>query len=397
MPDLSVEFAGKTFKNPLVAASATPTKDRKAMKKAIDAGFGAVVAKSLFGNSAAAGRKYPRPRFKLFEWREYAGYPKQVPKYFTLNSLEECSAFDYDDYAKDINALKKEVRDDAVIIASISGSSIAEWEELIHVINGTRADLCEVNISCPFAADMGVKMGAGAVDETPEIVRAVKKHSALPLSVKLSPQTMDLLPLAKVAEQAGADALTLQARLSGFMLDIETAKPYGWGSSGGFGGPYLIGYGLKWVSRIAPKVKIPISAVLGVWDWEDIIRYTMVGATTVQSAAAVMLRGFGIGETWLKGMSAWMDKKGYSSLKEIRGIALKNIITTKEVERNPPAKVQVIPNKCVGCGECVISCFYDAITVEGVEVAVDQEKCDICGMCVEKCPTGAVTIVRGSR
>jgi len=394
MPDLSVEFCGKTFKNPLVAASATPTKDRKAMNKAIDAGFGAVVAKSLFGNSAAAGRKYPRPRFKLFEWREYPGYPKQVPKYFTLNSLEECSAFDYDDYAKDINDLKKDIGDQGVIIASVAGSSVAEWEELVDVVNGTRADLCEINISCPFAADMGVKMGAGAVDETPEIVRAVKKRSAMPLSVKLSPQTMDLLPLAKAAEAAGADALTLQARLSGFMLDIETAKPYGWGSSGGFGGPYLIGYGLKWVSRIAPKVKIPISAVLGVWDWEDIIRYQMVGATTVQNAATMMLRGYDVAGTWLKGMSEWMDKKGYSSLKEIRGIALKNIMTTKEVERNPPAKVQVIPNKCIGCGECVISCFYDAITVEGTEAFVDQEKCDICGMCVEKCPVSCLTIVR---
>jgi len=392
--DLSVEFAGKRFKNPLVAASATPTKDWKSMKKAVDAGFAGVVAKSLFGNKAAAGRSYPRPRFKLFGWRDYSGYPNRIPKYFTLHSLEECSAFDYDDYVRDINRTKQVVGEEGVVIASISGSTNEEWDELCEVVNGTRADLCEVNISCPFAADMGIKMGAGAVDEAPDIVRAVKKRLALPFSVKLSPQVLDMLPIAKAVEEAGADALTLQARLSGIMIDIETAKPIGWGSAGGYGGPYLLGYGLKWVSRIAPKVKVPISAVLGVWDWEDIIRYTMVGATTVQSAAALMMRGFDVSKTWLDGITTWMDKKGYDSIDELRGRALKNIVTTKEVERAPPASVHVDQKKCIGCDECVMSCFYDAITLNNRDPSIDAEKCDVCGMCVEKCPTGVFTIVK---
>jgi dihydropyrimidine dehydrogenase (NAD+) subunit PreA len=392
--ELAVNFAGIDFKNPLIAASATPTKDAKCMKKAIDAGFGGVVAKSLFGNSASLGRRYPRPRFKLFGWKEYPQYPKRTNKYFTLHSLEECSVFDYTNYVRDINEAKELIGDDGVVIASISGSSIDEWEELCDVINGCKADMCEVNISCPFAAEMGIKMGAGAVELAPEIVRVVKKKLAMPFSVKLSPQVSDLLPIAIAVENAGADALTLQARLSGILIDIESAKPIGWGSVGGYGGPYLIGYGLKWVSRITPKVKIPISAVLGVWDWEDIIRYVMVGATTVQSATAVMLRGYEIVKEWIVRITDWMEKKGYHSISELKGIALKNIITTKEVKRAPlGVYIAVDPKKCIGCDECVISCFYDAITLQNDKAVVDREKCDICGLCIEKCPTGAIDLL----
>jgi dihydropyrimidine dehydrogenase (NAD+) subunit PreA len=225
-------------------------------------------------------------------------------------------------------------------------------------------------------------------------VRVVKKKLAMPFSVKLSPQVSDLLPIAIAVENAGADALTLQARLSGILIDIESAKPIGWGSVGGYGGPYLIGYGLKWVSRIAPKVKIPISAVLGVWDWEDIIKYVMVGATTVQSATAVMLRGYEIVKEWIVRITDWMEKKGYHSISELKGIALKNIITTKEVERAPlGVYIAVDSKKCIGCNECVISCFYNAITLQNDKAVVDHEKCDICGLCIEKCPTGAIDLL----
>jgi dihydropyrimidine dehydrogenase (NAD+) subunit PreA len=394
MADLSVEFLGIYFKNPLIAASATPTRNSNQMAKAIKAGFGGVIAKSLFGNSASIGRTYPRPRFKLYGWREYPNYPDEQTKYFTLNSLEECSHFGYEDYVKDINKTKELIRDDGVVIASVSASSIGEWEEMCDLINTSKADLCEINISCPFAAELGIKMGAGAVELAPNIIKVVKKRLALPFSVKLSPQVLDLLPIALEVEKAGAGALTLQARLSGMMIDIDSMKPLGWGSLGGYGGPYLLGYGLKWLSRIAPRVKIPISAVLGVWDWEDIIRYILVGATTIQSAAAIMLRGYKIAKSWLNNINKWMDKKGFESFKDIRGKALNNIKSTKEVERgSDKIYVSIDEDKCIGCGECVISCFYEAIKMVNKKALVDNEKCDICGMCVEKCPTYAAKIL----
>jgi len=395
MVDLSVEFAGINFRNPLIAASATPTKDAKAMKKAVDAGFGGAVAKSLFGNSAAVGRRYPKPRFMLYGWRDFPGYPKNNARFFSLHSLEDCSIFDYEGYAADINKAKKLIGDEGVVIASISGSSFEEWEELCDVVNGTKADMCEVNISCPFAADLGLKMGAGAIDLASEIVKIVEKKITLPFSAKLSPQVSDLASVARAARNSGADALTVQARLSGIMIDIETASPLGWGSIGGYGGPYLLGYGLKGVSEVASKVRIPISAVLGVWNWDDIIRYIMVGATTVQSATAVILRGYKVARAWLNNIIRWMEKKGYESIYDFRGAALKKIVSTRDVTR-APADIYVDVDKegCTGCGECRISCFYDAIDLEHGKASINRENCDVCGLCLEKCPTKAIYLSR---
>lgn len=395
MVDLSVEFAGINFRNPMIVASATPTKDENAMIKAVRAGFGGVVAKSLFGNSASVGRRYPRPRFKLYGWKEFPGYPKHKASYFTLHSLEDCSAFDYRAYAADIDRAKKSIRDGGVVIASISGSNLDEWAELCDVVNGTKADMCEINISCPYAADMGLKMGSGAIDLAPEIVRTVKKCIAIPFSAKLSPQVSDLASIAKSAEASGADALTVHARLSGIMIDIETARPIGWGSIGGYGGPYLLGYGLKGVSEVASKVKIPISAVLGVWSWDDIVRYIMVGATTVQSATAVMLRGYSIVKVWMKNMIGWMERKGFESIYDFKGAALKNIVSTRSVIRAPrDISINLNEEKCTGCGECQVSCFYDAVTLKRGKAFIDPEKCDICGLCLEKCPTEAIYLTQ---
>jgi len=228
MVDLSVEFAGIRFRNPLIVASSTPTKDAKCIKKAIDAGFGGVVAKTLCGNSASFGRKYPRPRFMLFGWKDYPEYPKRKTRNFTLFSLEDSSSFNYGEYANDINYAKRLVGKEGIVIASIMGSNPEEWEELCDVINGTEADMCELNISCPFAADAGFKMGAGAIDITTEIVNIVKKRLSIPFSVKITPQAPNLADIAKKVELAGADALTVQGRLSGIIIDIETARPIGW-------------------------------------------------------------------------------------------------------------------------------------------------------------------------
>jgi len=398
MVDLSIEFAGIRFRNPLIVASSTPTKDAKSMKKAIDAGFGGVVAKTLCGNSSSFGRRYPRPRFMLFGWKDYPLYPKHKTRNFTFLSLEDYSPFNYEEYANDINYAKKLVGDDGVVIASIMGSNPEEWEELCDLINGTSADMCELNISCPYAADSGFKTGAGAVDITDEIVRLAKKKLAIPFSAKITPQTPSIAEVAKRAELAGADALTVQGRLSGIMIDVETARPIGWGSIGGYGGPYLIGYGLKGVSEVALSVNIPISAVLGVWDWEDIIRYIMVGATTVQSATAVMMRGYNIVRSWLKGIIGWMEKKGYESISEFKGIALKNIIKTREVERASEGISMIIDiEKCIGCGECLVSCFYEAITIRGGKASIDEDKCDKCGLCFEKCPVNAIKIHKATK
>ena len=129
------------------------------------------------------------------------------------------------------------------------------------------------------------------------------------------------------------------------------------------------------------------------WDWRDIIKYTMVGASLVQSGVGIMLQGYDIAKKWTENISQWLDARGYSSLDEIRGIALPNILKTAQVERAPEgvyAKVDY--DKCTKCGVCKRSCFYDAITLTKCGAVIDQHKCDGCGMCMEVCPANAVSM-----
>jgi dihydropyrimidine dehydrogenase (NAD+) subunit PreA len=393
MVDLSVEIGGVKFKNPVVVGSATPTMDAIRMKHGIDGGAGAVIAKSLFGEGGRLGRRFPRPRFKLIDYREYPGYPNQLPHAFTLRSLEECSCYDYPSYMDDINRTKDLIKDDGVVIASLSGSSLEEWSEMCELVNKSSADFVELNNSCPFAADMGVKMGSGAVGVEYEVVKTCKAILKKPFSVKITPQTNDPVSIAKQVEEAGAYAVNMSARFSGIVLDIETARPVPFGAMGGYGGPYLIGYGLKLVSQAAKELKIPIISGLGVWDWRDVVAYTMVGATLIQSAVGIMLQGYKITGKWVEYMSAWMEGKGYKSLDDMRGVALQNIVKTADVPREPEnVKAAIDTKKCTKCGVCLRSCFYDAISLTKVGAVIDPSACDVCGMCIEVCPEYAAQL-----
>jgi len=391
MASLKVKAAGVGFKNPILVGSASPSMNWVGTKKGIEGGAGGVIVKSLFGDLGKLGRTFPRPRFKLYDYKNYPGYPDVLPHAFTLNSLEECSHFGYKDYMKDINKAKEEIGDNGIVMASLSGVSMDEWKTMCKMVNETKADWVELNVSCPFAADMGVKMGAGAVDMLPEITKLCAGILKKPFSVKISPQTTNPVDVAVACEKAGAMAVNMAARLSGFDIDIETARPIGPGAQGGWGGPYLIGYGLKFVAQAAKKINIPIIAGLGVWDWRDIIKYTMVGATLVQSGVGIMLQGYNVSKKWSDNMELWLDNKGYNSINEIRGIALPNILKTAEVERGTEGVYATVDyNKCNHCGVCVRSCFYDAIKVTKMGAVINAKKCDGCGMCMEVCPQDAV-------
>ena len=101
------------------------------------------------------------PRFKLYDYKSFPGYPQQLPHAFTLNSLEECSHFGYKEYMVDVNKAKDAIGDKGVVMASLSGVSLDEWIEMVQLTNETNADWVELNVSCPFAAGYGREDGRG--------------------------------------------------------------------------------------------------------------------------------------------------------------------------------------------------------------------------------------------
>ncbi len=401
MANLSTNYVGLKLKNPLLAASATETKDAKTMKKCIEAGFGGVVVKSLYGTSIAVARKWHRPRFQLLNWHPKSTDPLKAPDGFILYSVEQGSQFNYDEWRDDVNRAKDIIGDQGVVIGSIMAGSMSDWPEMCEVVRNTNMDALEIDLSCPHMKethkDSGVELGADP-KHAAEITKLVIENVNVPVIAKLTPQTANLVLVAKRIEKAGAAAITCHNRMMALDIDIETASPTVWPSYGGWGGPWMMPYNLAWLTKLYADVKIPISSTSGVWKWQDIIAAIMAGATTVQSCTAILVKGFDVVKEWLDNINAWMDKKGYKSLDEIRGAVMKNLISGAQLKRGQPGVHAVVDEgKCTGCLWCEKTCLYEAITVEDAVAEVNEDKCDGCGMCSQVCLSKAISMSKPSK
>ena len=396
MPDLSVEMCGLNFKNPFILSSATPTKTAKNIRKGIDSGWAGAVMKML--SPYEHTRVYPRPRFKLYWLKDQGGYPEIIPRSFVVTDIEEASHLSPEDYVKELNDAKKLVGEDGMIIGQITAGDLETWEKFIELINGSKADMLELNLSCPYAGESGteeegVKLGWSLMYMAEDVIKIARKKSAIPFSPKISSQTGEVDEWAAKFEKAGAPCLTLSHRISFIDFDIETAKPIPFPCILAFGGPYLVGFSLKYIAKSAPKVKVPIMACLGMLDWTDAIKFVMAGAHTIQSCSAVMVHGYEIVNSWIVYFSKYLEDHGYSSINELRGKALKNIMPPSKVKRGHQGFYAVVDKqKCTGCGICKRSCFYFAIDIKDGKAVVDLPKCDGCGLCQELCPEDAISV-----
>ena len=134
-------------------------------------------------------------------------------------------------------------------------------------------------------------------------------------------------------------------------------------------------------------------ACLGMLDWTDAIKYVMAGARTIQSCSAVMVHGYEIVNSWIAYVSKYLEDHGYSSINELRGKALENIIPPSKVKRGHQGFYAVVDKqKCTGCGICKRTCFYFAIDIKDGKAVVDMPRCDGCGLCQELCPEDAISV-----
>ena len=208
-------------------------------------------------------------------------------------------------------------------IASIYGSSREDFVQLAAKIENY-ADLIELNVSCPHA-----QKGCGAsIGEDPnftgDIVKAVKKTTDIPIIVKLTPNVTDIVEIARSAEKAGCDGLTLINSLGpGLKIDIETANPILSNKFGGMSGPAIKPIALRCVYDTYDAVKIPIIGVGGIADYRDVIEFLFAGALCVQIGTAIMFKGPSIFKEINLGIEKFMLEKDYKSINEMVGNAHK--------------------------------------------------------------------------
>jgi dihydroorotate dehydrogenase (fumarate) len=319
---LASTFTGLALRGPVLIASGPASHDVNQLKLAEDHGAGAVVLKTACSDRFAHMRRWPRPRYRLLEWdRQIAGRSKA----FSLYSYEQGYSGSLDDYWAFIRAAKAGVG--FPIIGSIFADQAEDWAAMAVEVERAGADALELDISSPHRpGSLGFETTFTAA------IRAVVKAVRLPIWVKLAPGP-DVVPQCVTAEQCGAAAVTLCNRMRGFDVDVEEQRPILHGNFGGIGGPWAKFYVLRHVAEAARAVSIPISATGGVMTGEDVLKYILVGAATVQILSVIMVNGWESVGRMNAEITEYMERKGISSLEQIRGLALTRMASPDAIVR----------------------------------------------------------------
>jgi dihydroorotate dehydrogenase (NAD+) catalytic subunit len=172
------------------------------------------------------------------------------------------------------------------VIVNVAGSSIEEYRRIAVRLNRAKGvSGIELNISCPNVKEGGMEFGARA-DSAARVTAAVRKATTLPLIVKLTPNTADIVGIARAVTDAGADALCLINTLRGLAIDIQTRRPLLGNTFGGLSGPAIKPVALAMVYQVAGAVKIPIVGCGGIASGADALEFIMAGATAVEVGTA---------------------------------------------------------------------------------------------------------------
>ncbi len=215
-----------------------------------------------------------------------------------------------------------------VAIANLSGSSLETYVEGAKLLDATDVPVIELNISCPNVSAGGAAFGMTCVGAE-QAVRAVRAVTTKPLIVKLTPQSQELVPVALACIEAGADAISLCNSFQGIAIDIERGVPVFDKLKAGFGGPAvrpiavrLVYEVVEAINKLPAEKRVPVIAIGGVATWEDAVEFIMAGASAVQVGTATFANPAAMVEI-IDGLSAFMKRKGYHNIEEMRGIIQK--------------------------------------------------------------------------
>ncbi len=363
MVDLSLDFLGMKLKNPVMPAAGPPVKDAEAARRAAEGGAGALVTKTISREAA----QVPRPNMAEIRggFLNTELWSEMGPEHWLTKEYPAIA----------------ELGLPVIVGLGYSAEAIRELAEKV----APYADALE--LSTHYLGD----------DPTPvvESIRAAKAGAELPVLVKLSPQ-IDIPAFSRAAEEAGADGLVLINSFGPTLdFDVEDGRPL-MGSEKGYGwlsGPAIFPLALRSVYEAVTSVDIPVIGVGGISRGIDAVKMLMIGAQAVQVCTAPILKGPEFYGKLVEEIKEFMAEQGYSTLEEIRGLALEEMPGESQFATIPP---EVIEENCTTCMLCIKSCVYDAIELDESEdyVVIDIEKCAGCGLCVTRCNFAALNLKR---
>lgn len=298
---LSVQLDKILLRNPTMLASGILGISQTIFERLYDENIGAVVTKSISVNPM---KGYSNPTI----------IPLGGGSYLNAVGLSNPG----------VAAFSKELSENRniPIMISLVGSSEKEFSKMVKVFDSLKIIGYEINLSCPHVSKMGMEVGDDP-EAVNKIVRAVRMNTNKPISVKVGVGSIDVVELARVAIEAGANIITAINTLRAMSIDVETMMPILSNLIGGLSGNAIKPIGIRCVYEISKKLQVPVIGCGGVSSWQDVIEYMIVGASAVQIGSILGSSGPKIFNHITKDLRKYVEKKGLRNISELIGIAHK--------------------------------------------------------------------------
>ncbi len=302
MADIRTNIGGLSLKNPVMTASGTFGYGIEFADLVNLEDIGGIIVKGTTLNPRE-GNDYPRMAETPSGMLNCVGLQNKGVDYFCQHIYPEI---------KDINTN---------MIVNVSGSSPDDYAECASRIDALdNIPAIELNISCPNVKQGGMAFGV-TTKGAYEVVKAVREAYHKTLIVKLSPNVTSIIDIAKVVEDAGADAVSLINTLMGMVIDTERRKPLLSIGTGGLSGPAVKPVAVRCVWQVAKAVRIPVIGLGGIMNAKDAIEFLMAGACAIEIGTANFIDP-AVSVKVAQGINDWLDQHGCKSIKEIIGAAL---------------------------------------------------------------------------
>ena len=293
-----ITIAGVTFQNPVMTASGTFGSGMEYGEFVDLNRLGAVVTKGV-ANVPWEGNKTPRVA------EVYGGM---------LNAIGLQNPGIDVFLERDIPFLKKF---DTKIIVNVCGKTVEDYLEVVERLGEAPVDMLEINVSCPNVKEGAIAFGQKA-DCLYDITKQIKRMAKQPVIMKLSPNVTDIGEMARAAEAAGADGVSLINTLTGMKIDIHKRRFVLANKTGGMSGPAIKPVAVRMVYQAAHAVKIPVIGMGGIATAEDAIEFLLAGASAVAVGAMNFVNPYATIEI-IEGIEAYMKQYGIKDLSELIG------------------------------------------------------------------------------
>ena len=293
-----VTIAGVTFKNPVMTASGTFGSGMEYGEFVDLNKLGAVVTKGV-ANVPWPGNPTPRVAETYGGMLNAIGLQNPGMEVFIKRDLEFLKQFD------------------TKVIVNVCGKSVEDYVEVVERLSDEAVDMLEINVSCPNVKEGAIAFGQRA-DALYNITQEIRKKAKQPVIMKLSPNVTDITEMAKAAEAAGADALSMINTITGMKIDIHKRTFALANKTGGMSGPAIKPVAVRMVYQAANAVNIPIIGMGGISNAEDAIEFLLAGATAISIGAMNFINPYTTVET-IQGIEDYMHQYNIEDINTLIG------------------------------------------------------------------------------